>query len=175
MKNTKTLFTFLAILCLLSATLSSCALAESAHIEDTNGDAKELAVITDAEIQSGAYNNTKYMSSSYVERKTPSGVTGGYRDEDTNYSRLTAKKFSGIQLINVCKGNGADVTYTIDSTVSSGNFKIVVMDETHQILKAVPIDEKTTVTIPTEKGKLYFVAIAGESAEIKVELWRSMA
>ena len=175
MKTTKTIFAFLAILCLLSATLSSCALATSTQIEDTNGDAKELAVITDADIQDGTYGSTMLVSSTYSEGHNTSGVVGGNKDKDNSYNRLSVKKFSGILTVNVCKGNGADVTYTIESTVSSGNFKMVIMDEDHQILHVVPIDEKATVTIPTEKGKLYFVTIAGESAEIKVELRRSMA
>lgn len=175
MKDKKTLSAFLAILCLMGTSLTSCALVTSTQIEDTNGDSKELAVITDSDIQDGTYGSTMLVSSTYSEGHNTSGVVGKHKEEDNDHNRLTVKKFSGIQIANVCKGNGSDVTYTLESTVSSGNFKIVIMDEEHQILHVVPIDEKATVTVPTEKGKLYFVAYAGESAEIKVELWRTIA
>lgn len=176
-KNKKILFRFHAILislCLIGTSLTSCAMS-GGHIEDTNGDSKELAVITDSDIQDNTYSSVMSMSSTYSEGYNTSGVIGQYREEDDNHSRLSAKKFSGVRVANVCRGNGKEVTYTIESTVSSGNFKIVILDEDHQILEVVPIDEKATVKISTEAGNLYFVTYAGESAEIKVELWRTMA
>ena len=148
--------------------------SESRHIEDSNGESKELAVITDADIQSGSYRCIQRDTSSSSKGRGASGAYGIYRDKDNDYSRIAAKRFSGIQIANVCKGTGADVIYTVESTVSQGNFKIVITDEDYQILQAVPLDEKATVTVPTEKGKLYFVTYAGESAEIKVELWRTI-
>ncbi len=167
----------LAVTMLLSYSLcfSACALRASTQIEDTNGDSKELAVITDADIQGGTYGCTMLVASTSSEGHNTSGVVGGHKEKDNDHNRLTVKKFSGIYVANVCRGNGSEVTYIIESTVTSGNFKIVILDEDHQILQVVPIDEKATVTIPTEKGKLYSVTIVGESAEIKVELWRSMA
>ena len=173
MKKTVALWLAAVMLCSLLPSLAACTVT-GGHIEDSNGDSKELAVITDADIQNGTYGSVCLMTSTYREGYKDSGVTGGYKEEDNTHNRLTVKKFSGIQIANVCKGNGSDVTYTIESTVSSGNFKIVIMDEENQILHVVPIDEKATVTVPTEKGKLYFVTYAGESAEIKVELWRAM-
>lgn len=157
--------------------LSACALLSGGtkHIEDSNGESKELAVITDSDIQEGAYGSLFFMSSHESKGHNTSGVRGKYEDEDNDYSRLSAKKFSGIKTANVCKGTGADVTFTVEATVTNGNFKIVIMDEDNQILHVVPIDEKTTVTVSTEADKLYFVKYVGESAEINVELWRSMA
>lgn len=178
MKNKNFLFRFSAILlslCLAGTSLASCTLLTSSQIKDTNGDAKDLAVITDDDIQNGAYGSVFLMSSTYSEGYNTSDVVGGHKEEDHDYSRLSAKKFSGVHIENAFLGNGSDVTYVIESTVSSGNFKIVIMDEDHQILEVVPIDEKATVKISTEAGKLYFVTYAGESAEIKVALWRTMA
>lgn len=163
-------------LCLAFILLLACVFCFSScsHIEDSNGESKELAVITDADIQSRSYGSVSTMSSSSSRGYKASGVTGGYKEKDNTYSRLTAKKFSGVQIANVCKGNGSDVTYIIESAVTAGNFKIVIMDDDNQIFHVVPIDEKATVTIPTEAGKLYFVTYAGESAQFKVELWRTM-
>ena len=101
-----------------------------------------------------------------------SGVRGDYEEYDNENSRFTAKKMSGIGTVNAYLGNGADVTYVFESTVSRGNFRIVITDEDGKIIQTVPIDQKATVTISTQADKLYFVKYVGESVEIQVEMWR---
>ena len=146
------------------------------QIEDVNGDSKEPAVITDRDILEDSFGCVSYMISYSAEGKNASGVDDfRYEECDNRYSRLSIKKMSGIHIENVYLGNGLDVTYTIDSTVSAGNFRIVITDEENHILHTIPIDQKATVTMPTEAGKLYFVKYVGESAEIRAELWRTPA
>ena len=144
------------------------------QIEDVNGDSKELAVFTDEDIQADDYGCVTYMSGWSSSGVNTSGVSGIYEDDDNDYSRFTAKKMSGIATVNAYLGDGNDVTYTVESTVSSGNFKIVITDEDGKIIQTVPIDQKATVTISAQAGKLYFVKYVGESAEIQVELWRTV-
>ncbi len=153
--------------------LISC-LADAAHIEDINGEDKTLAVITREKIESGEYSQATFMSGHSSKGYNASGVGPTYRDYDNTYSRLSAKKLSGIRIENTCLGNGSSVEYTVESSVASGNFQIFIVDEDFHILRTVAIDGSDTVTLPTEKGKLYHVIYAGESAEIEVKLWRRM-
>ena len=147
----------------------------NSQIEDVNGDSKELAVITDGDIEAHEYGCVTYMSGWTASGENTSGVRGIHEDDDNDYSLFTAKKMSGIGTVNAYLGNGDDVTYVFESTVSSGNFKIVITDEDGKILQTAPIDRKTTVTVSTQAGKLYFVKYVGESAELRVEMWRTAA
>ena len=145
----------------------------NSQIEDINGDSKELAVITDEDIEAHEYGCVTYMSGWSTTGSKASGVQGDYEEYDNENSRFTAKKMSGIGTVNAYLGNGADVTYVFESTVSRGNFRIVITDEDGKIIQTVPIDQKATVTISTQADKLYFVKYVGESAEIQVEMWRT--
>ena len=145
----------------------------NSQIEDINGDSKELAVITDEDIEAHEYGCVTYMSGWTTSGENTSGVRGIHEDDDNDYSRFTAKKMSGIGTVNAYLGNGADVTYVFESTVSRGNFRIVITDEDGKIIQTVPIDQKATVTISTQADKLYFVKYVGESVEIQVEMWRT--
>ena len=145
------------------------------QIEDVNGeDHKSLAVITKDDICSGEYSYGMYNSHVVRKGTNDSGVEGDCGDQDNKYSSLTVERFSGIYVENACLGDGGFVEYTIVSTVTQGNFGIFIVDEELRILQTVDIDKPDTVKFLTEKGKMYYVIYAGESAEIEVQLWRTM-
>jgi hypothetical protein len=145
------------------------------QIKDTNGpENKELAVITDAEIEATAYN-AKTLMSKFIGNGDSSGIDDNrYSDWDYSSTVIGAGKFSGVGIANAYKGSGKEVTFEIKSEVRSGNFKIVITDQNHKILYTVPIDSTETVTFTAEENKLYFVKLVGESAEISVEINRTV-
>lgn len=145
----------------------------SLQFEDTNGDIKTPALITDKMINDYFEDYRAIRRRVIAKRENESGVVGRYEDCDRSFVETKIKMLSGIYVSNAYLGKGADVTYTIDSSVKSGNFRIVITDDDCNILYDIPIDQKYTLTFFAEKGQHYYVKFVAESAEIKVIITRT--
>ena len=146
----------------------------SMHFEDKNGDNdKSLALITDEMINRYIEDYRAYKR--HVSRKTDNEVriSGDYEECDRSFIETKIGKLSGIYVCNAYKGIGKDITYKINSTVKSGNFRIVITDEECNILYDIPIDRKHELTFFAEKDQCYYVKFIGESAEIDVTVERT--
>lgn len=145
----------------------------SLQFEDTNGEIKTPALITDEMVNNYFEDYRAIRRRVIAKRENESGVVGRYEDCDRSFVETKIKMLSGIYVSNAYLGKGADVTYTIDSSVKSGNFRIVITDEDCNILYDIPIDQEYTLTFFAEKGQHYYVKFVAESAEIKVTIKRS--
>lgn len=143
------------------------------QFEDTNGEIKTPALITDEMINNYFEDYRAIARRVSAKRENASGVTGHFEDCDRSYVETKIKMLSGIYVSNAYLGKGADVTYTIDSSVKSGNFRIVITDEDCNILYDIPIDQEYTLTFFAESGQTYYVKFVAESAEINVVITRT--
>lgn len=144
-----------------------------AQIPDENGESKELCRLTNADIE-GCYTDYRIIGRSvYNKGLGDSNVKGRYEDFDSTYCRVSLGKLSGVYITNAYLADGGTVTYTVDAEVIEGNFRIVITDEQNKILYDVPIDEKTEISFETVENATYYVKLIGESAKIKLELWRT--
>ena len=109
----------------------------SLQIEDLNGpDDKSLCTITDEMIEKG-YTSKYQAYKRHVESKglNTGGVEGHYEDRDNSYTYTRIGKLSGIYVANAVVGTGGEITYTIDSKITSGNFRLIITDENNTILQ----------------------------------------
>ncbi len=146
----------------------------SMHFEDTNGDEdKSLSLITDEMINSYIEDYRAYKR--HVSRKTDNEVriSGNYKSCDRSFIETRIGKLSGIYVCNAYKGIDKNVTYKINSTVKSGNFRIVITDEDCNILYDIPIDQEYELTFFAKKDQCYYVKFIGESAGIDVTIERT--
>ena len=129
----------------LAVSMSACVFK---HIPDTNGDDDFTVVtITDDAILNGPSNslsNLKVMS--HV------GFT----------TTLKIDKFSGVDQLEVIRVTSDSKTITTEMTVSSGNCRLVLMDD-KQILYDFDINGTDSYTL--EVGK-YRLKLVGESAKV---------
>ena len=144
----------------------------SRHIEDLNGEDKVLATITTEYIESKTQDYVSMRKSVTSKGLSSSGLSEKFEKIDNQYSKTKIGKLSGIYIANAYLGNGGTVSYIIESTVSEGNFKIVITDETNKILYEVPIDQRYEIAFVADSNKIYYVKLVGESAKISVEIWR---
>lgn len=145
----------------------------SLQFEDTNGDIKTPALITDEMVNNHFEDYRSIGRRVVAKREGISGVVGHYEDCDRSYIQTKIKMLSGIYVSHAYLGKGADVTYTISSSVKSGNFRIVITDDDCNILYDIPIDQEYTLTFFAEKDQHYYVKFIAESAEIKVVIKRT--
>lgn len=144
------------------------------HVEDKNGSNKELATITDEKIESYVYSYQIYKHHRMTKKGTLSGVKNDDVEEyDRDYVEVSTGLLTGVYIANAYLGNGDVLTYRIESNVKSGNFKIVFTDDTNKILEEIPFDCDITFTYQTQKDKIYYLKLVGESAEIEFKLYRN--
>ena len=144
----------------------------SNHIEDLNGEDRALSTITEEYIESKTMDYIATRKSVTSKGLSSSGVFGKFEKVDNKYSKTEIGKLSGIYVGNAYLGKGGTVSYVIESRVSEGNFKIVITDETNKILYDIPIDQRYEISFVADLDKTYYVKLVGESAKIKVEIWR---
>ena len=142
------------------------------HLEDKNGDDKTLCIMKDEDIEKCTEDYIAFGHTIFSTGLNASGVKGEYEDLDNEYTNFDIKLLSGLYIANVYLGEGEMVSYQINSEVEKGNFKIMITDENKKILYEIPIDQETEISFLAEKGKMYYVKFAAESAKFEAELWR---
>ena len=167
-------FSIIAVVVILFLTTSVLRLifGPDGQIPDENGESKELCHFSDEDIEA-CYADYRIIGRSVQSKGMgDSHVKGRLEEFDCSYSCTSFGKFSGIYILNAYLADGESVAYTIDSEVLEGNLRIVITDEENQILYDVPIDQKVTLSVETEKNATYCVKLVGESAKVKLELFR---
>lgn len=149
---------------------------EKMQISDLNGDDKSLSQITDEMIEENSYDQEYYVLHRKVVAKgsrSSSGITGKLSDKDYPYIYTDFGKISGIYIGNAYLGAGKEVTFSVDSTVSSGNLKIVLTNSDGKILYVIPIDSKESLTFFAETDEVYYLKYVAESAKATISVKRS--
>lgn len=144
----------------------------SYQLEDKNGESKELAIITDEMISMYTEEYHAYRRRDSSKYHNRSGIEGPFEDCDSSYVKTNIRMLTGVYVANAYLGEGKEVSYNINSTVKSGNLKIVITDEDNQILYNIPIDSNENVKFIANKDEIYYVKFVGERAQIEVEITR---
>lgn len=145
----KRLLTILFII-FLSITLTSCS-----HIEDKNGeDDFSLVEISDEEILRGRSSSIK---------------TGSFQTQTGRTIKVKVSKFSGVENLQSFKTTNSDITFTVSVTVTSGNFKAMLVQEGKIIHTFNNNVSNQVVTVKQGTGTVSFY-VAGESAKYNITL-----
>ncbi len=125
------------------------------HVEDKNGpDDYSLVEITDEKILKN--------SSSYTQ-------TGAITSESQHKVEFECQKFSGVKsLKKISYTGGVRLEINYDIELDKGNFRAVLIHD-GEIVMDLPIGEDQTIVIDSPK-RSYEIKIAGESAEVDIEL-----
>ena len=135
---------------ILSLTLTSCS-----HIEDTNGpDDYSLVKISDEEILGVRSASTKI---------------GAFESQTGRTIKVKVSKFSGVENLQSFKTTNSDITFTVSVTVTSGNFKAVLVQEGKIIHTFNNNASNQVVTVKQGTGTVSFY-VAGESAKYNITL-----
>ncbi len=133
------------ILVLSMMTLTSCR-----HIPDENGEDTSLARLTEEDILKPG---TSYFAIS--SWKSYSGGSGSF----------SAESISGTYSVIVLKPEGRSITIDIDCELSSGNLRVVIIND-GEIIKDIPLG-KSSIVIDNPSGK-YEIKLGAESANVKI-------
>ena len=145
----KRLLTIIFII-FLSITLTSCS-----HIEDTNGpDDYSLVKISDEEILGVRSASTKI---------------GSFESQTGRTIKVKVSKFSGVEKLQSFKTTNSDITFTVSVTVTSGNFKAMLVLEGKIIPTFNNNVSNQVVTVKQGTGTVSFY-VAGESAKYNITL-----
>lgn len=139
---------FLIMIFFMFLSLTACT-----HIGDTNGDQDfTIETFTDLDI----INKSSHMALGFVESNLNGKIT------------IKAKKFSGVYGIYSVNANNEPLSITVESSCSSGNLRIVLInDET--IIGDYEINTTDSIDIENANGK-YIVKIVGESAKFSLKI-----
>ena len=150
---------------------------EKKQITDLNGEDKSLSQITEQMIEENEYDQEYYALSRRVIKKgkqSSSGITGYFADKDYPYLYTKFGKISGIYVGNAYLGEGKEVTFSVESSVISGNLRIVLTSSDGKILYDVPIDTNATLTFFAESNEVYYLKYVAESAKTAITVTRNV-
>lgn len=176
----KILLAFVCLCTLLS--LCSCASptndiydeieGTNAEIKDLNGEEDfSLATLTDEDI---CAEKTSYHC---VAVRLSSSGSKSYVDKDYLYDVDTVKvsattPLSGVYILQSTFGKTDTVRFTVESTQTKGNLRIVLLDENSDIIHDFSVTEGSSYTVNDATGKEFEIRAAGESAEFTVSVSR---
>ena len=149
---------------------------EKMQLPDLNGNDKSLSQITEQMIEENGYDQEYYALNRKVITKgtrSSSGITDHFADKDYPYLYTKFNKISGIYIGNAYLGEGKEVTFSVESSVVSGNLRIVLTNFDGKILYDVPIDTKATLTFFAESNEVYYLKYIAESAKTTIEVTRT--
>lgn len=146
------------------------------HIPDENGTDTNLTTMTiqDLETRNYRYGAKNYCIKSTLSRECSAfSVHSGTGASDVNRSSIThtADLMSGIMIAQEeYASEGEDITYTIESVLTSGNMQIIIIGPDLDQEAVVPVNESTIITLENcEKGD-YLVIVGAESAEFTLDI-----
>ena len=146
------------------------------EIKDTNGEEDfSLSTLTEKEIC--AESNESYCA---VYGFTPSGASSYEEEDEIWHDADTVEAFaetplSGVALLQMTYGKEDVILFTVECNRTSGNLRIVLLDESLNIVHDFDVSEKSTYRLSGAKDKSYEIRIAGESAEFEIKVSREFA
>ena len=146
---------------------------DSKQIEDTNGaENTSLAVITFEDFVS-INNNYSASHSTYSDKGNQTKVPRTLDDVDYDRCGWSSKKISGIRTLQATQTDANSMTLTIESTLNSGNMEIIIVID-GEYYQHVTINSKQTIVLENIAGKLVLVKMAGENADMRSVVERSI-
>lgn len=141
-------------------------------IEDTNGENDySLNTITKEEIEATLSDYTiRWFGESFEGDKTSVGdeVLSRY---DCDRAYMQAKSYSGIRPLQVTKTSENTIQFSVNSTVKSGNFAIIIFVENEYYCE-VEINKSENIVLENIADKTVLIKVAGESADVTIEIVR---
>ncbi len=95
------------------------------------------------------------------------------KEVDYSETRFNAKSLNGVRIANILNTEKDNVTYTIDSSVKSGNCQIFIYVDNKLYCEA-KINDVVQVEVRDITNKNVFVKVAGEDAEITLKVKRNI-
>ena len=147
---------------------------EKNAIPDTNGAENfALATITmDQMIHKELGSYQKLSGCKGTGEQT--NVRDNRKEYDYTQMSAHAKSFSGVGNLQVTITEHNVLTLDIESTVTSGNYAIIILID-GELHSEVPINQSTQITLTDIANKTVIVRMAGESAEYRTVVTRSMS
>lgn len=163
---------FLVVLCVGGFVLLSYTFNERT-IEDTNGaDVFELNTITTEEILHVKNNSVMSMISTIAyEGKQTNIIDNDYEEYDYDHVILKTRSFSGVRIAQATLLSVDTLQLEVNSNITSGNFKIVVMVD-GEYYTNMEINKTATLILENISNKMVLVKIAGEDANMNIEITR---
>ncbi len=144
-------------------------------IEDTNGpDDYSLNTLTVNDVKISEKDSfSSFMSSSSYSGDKTKIKNKNLIAADYDKAIESAQSFSGILTINATLTDQDTVTFSVNSSVESGNFAIFIFIDGNYHSE-IEINSKQTITLQNISGKTVCIKIAGEDANMRIELTRSV-
>lgn len=179
-KNIKIVLIAVAItfmLCVISTTLVPTLIDATKNynklvVEDTNGaEDYSLVKITKEQLINSEecsiliYSESKEGNSSLIEDKI-------FQDYDYDKLLFYSGKFNGVTTVHATKTDNERVKLNVNTLLKKGNAEIdVIVDG--QYYKNVEINKQTEIVIDDAQNKMILIKVAGESADIRIEVKRN--
>ena len=140
--------------------------------EDTNGDSNySLQSINDDMIVS-LQNKSIAIQASESTKGNNSGMTSHER-YDYDKVDYSCSEFHGVKIVQATKVSSDDIEFRVDNVVNKGNFQIsLVVDGA--IIHNFDLNKNSTYHLKSANGKEIFIVLAGECADINLEITRAM-
>lgn len=108
-----------------------------------------------------------------------SGKNSGVKDiefdeEDRDKVRFSAKKITGLKTINVTLAEDKTVHWEINSSLSKGKAKIIIVMDKDVVLKECEAGENVDFTYQATGKHEFYVKILCEEAQIEIEAMRTI-
>ena len=162
----------LIVIFILWRVLSVVVYHKNTAIADTNGEANfSLNTLTQEDILSERYGYTMYASGTRSEGNR-TNVGHEWEEEDRDIRSMSAKSFSGVTILQSTKVSTDTLILDINSTVDSGNFRIVItVDGVYY--DEVEINQNVRIELNNIQNKTVLIKLAGESAAFQASVSRS--
>lgn len=163
---------FIVLLCVGGFVLLSRTFNERT-IEDTNGaDVFDLNTITIEEILNVKNNSImRLIPTIGYEGKQTNIIDDDYEECDYDHVILKTRSFSGIKTAQATFLSVDTLQLEVTSNITSGNFEIVVIVD-GEYYANMEINKTSTLTLDNVANKVVLVKIAGEDADMDIEITR---
>lgn len=143
-------------------------------IKDTNGQSDyTLNTITVQEIADAKFNNyTSFFSGSSSEGEDSEINDIRLEEADYDTTVFKAKSLNGVLIANAVKTDSPKVNFKITSTLKSGNLAISVY-VVDSFYCDVAVNSTEEISVENISGKTVYVKVAGEQADMSIEVLRT--
>ena len=133
----------------------------------------KISELTEGDIVS-EYNSCSAWMTKLRATGNDSGVKNS-RFEDVDMDKVTysSKKITGIETVSATRIKSGSLTIGIESKLTSGNAKIVIVQD-DKILEYVEFGEKKTLSFSVDGEHVVYVKILCELAEVEITVEREM-